>query len=288
MKTPSEKKARGAKKAPSSKKARSAEKAVKRSVRGARPRREKAQKENGVGLTLRPVFIALLAIVVVAGASYAGLRLWQKVPVEQLSRVDALEHVQVKGPFRAVSQREVEEILLPFLQQGFFSVDIRAMSAALQRHPWITSASVSRRWPRGVEVAVQEAQPLAVWGDDKLLVASGALLPRPAEMQTGRLPELAGDEELVERIMSQYQALAGLLTTRDMEVKRLTFDDLAGWHLELVSGVELHLGHDELLERVNRFLMLSRGVLAPHLEKIARVDTRYSNAVAVLWKNGKQ
>ena len=281
MKTPSEKKAL------SKERVRSAEKAAKRTVRGARPRRELRQKEKGAGVALRPVFIALLAIIVVAGASYSGLRLWQKVPVEQLSRVDALEHVRVKGPFRAVTQREIEEILLPFLQQGFFSLDIQAMSASLLQHPWITSASVSRRWPRGVEVAVQEAQPLAVWGGDKLLVASGALLPRPTDMQTGRLPELAGDEELVERIMSQYQALAGLLTTRDMEVKRLTFDDLAGWHLELVSGVELHLGHDELLERVNRFLKLSRGVLAPHLAKVARVDTRYSNAVAVQWKDGK-
>jgi cell division protein FtsQ len=87
--------------------------------------------------------------------------------------------------------------------------------------------------------------------------------------------------------MAQYQALAGLLTTRDMEVKRLSFDDLSGWQLELVSGVELRLGHDELLERVNRFLKLSRGILAPHLQEIARVDTRYSNAVAVQWLDDK-
>ncbi|MBB3059410.1 cell division protein FtsQ/DivIB [Microbulbifer rhizosphaerae] len=236
---------------------------------------------------LLPLLLAIAAIALLAGLSYTGLWLWQRAPVAELSRVDALEHVRVKGPFRAVNQREVEEILLPFLQRGFFSLDIGAIREALLQHPWIVGASVSRRWPRGVEVQVEEARPLAVWGKDKLLVASGELLPRPPGMHTGRLPELAGDEELVERIMSQYRALAGLLTTRDMEVKRLSFDDLAGWHLELVSGVELHLGHDELLERVNRFLSLSRGVLAPHLEKIARVDTRYSNAVAVRFREQK-
>ncbi|WHI52255.1 cell division protein FtsQ/DivIB [Microbulbifer sp. MLAF003] len=159
------------------------------------------------------------------------------------------------------------------------------MRSAIMANPWITSVSISRHWPKGVVVEVTEAQPLAVWGKAHLLVASGALLPRPAHMRLGALPELAGDEELVGQIMSQYQALAGLLTTRDMEVKRLSFDDLGGWHLELVSGIELKLGHDALLERVNRFLFLSRGLLAPHLHKIAGVDTRYGNAVAVQWKN---
>ncbi|KUJ83972.1 cell division protein [Microbulbifer flavimaris] len=232
--------------------------------------------------------IALLATGAVLSAAYSGLWLWRQVPVTELSRVDALQQVRVKGPFKAVSQRQVEEILLPYLQRGFLTVDIAAMQEALLGHPWITEADVRRRWPRGVEVAVKEASPLAVWGKDKLLVASGDLLPRPEGLETGQLPELAGDEELVERILSQYQALAGLLTTRDMEVKRLTFDDLAGWHLELVSGVELYLGHDELLERVNRFLTLSRGVLAPHLEKVARVDTRYSNALAVQWRTKQE
>ena len=258
----------------------------KKTARGARPRR--SNPERGTSRNWRPLLAIVLALGVLAGVSYGGLWLWQRIPIQELSRVDALEQVRVRGPFRAVTQRQVEEILLPYLRGGFFSVDIQAMRAALLQNPWITGASVSRRWPRGVEVEVVEAQPLAIWGRDRLLVASGELLPRPEQMDTGRLPELAGDEEMVERIMSQYQALAGLLTTRDMEVKRLTFDDLAGWRLELLSGVELLLGHDELLERVNRFLKLSRGVLSEHLALVARVDTRYSNAVAVQWKDDKK
>ncbi|WP_250458545.1 cell division protein FtsQ/DivIB [Microbulbifer litoralis] len=266
-------------------KAQRAHQKKKKPARGARPI---ADGIEGEGRNWRPLLIVVLAVATLAGASYGGLWLWQRAPVEELSRVDALEQVRVKGPFHAVTQRQVEEILLPHLSGGFFGADISAMRAALLESPWITGASISRRWPRGVEVAVEEARPLAAWGEDKLLVASGELLPRPAHMETGRLPELAGDEELVERIVAQYQALAGLLTTRDMEVKRLSFDDLAGWRLELVSGVELHLGHDELLERVNRFLSLSRGVLSQHLDKVARVDARYSNAVAVQWKDDKK
>ncbi|WP_346837146.1 FtsQ-type POTRA domain-containing protein [Microbulbifer sp. SAOS-129_SWC] len=256
----------------------------KHKVRGARALPEPgAPRRNW-----RPLLVVALAVGVLAGLSYGGLWLWRQTPVEKLSRVDALDQVRVEGPFRAVTQRQIEETLLPYLRRGFFTADIRGMRKALLRNPWITDVSINRRWPRGVLVTVREAQPLAVWGKDKLLVASGKLLPRPAQMQVGRLPELAGDEELVERIVAQYQALAGLLTTRDMEVKRLSFDELGGWRLELVSGVVLRLGHDELLERVNRFLKLSHGLLAQHMDQIARIDTRYSNAVAVQWKESKK
>ncbi|BBM02332.1 cell division protein FtsQ/DivIB [Microbulbifer sp. GL-2] len=236
----------------------------------------------------RPWLLFLLMVSLAVGLLGGGYWLWQRLPAIQLSKMDALEQVEVRGPFNAVAEEQLKEILLPYLQEGFFSADIRAMRTAMMGNPWISTVTINRRWPRGVVVEVTEVQPLAVWGKDRLLVASGALLPRPAHMRVGALPELAGDVELVEQIMSQYQALAGLLTTRDMEVKRLSFDDLSGWHLELVSGIELKLGHDALLERVNRFLFLSRGLLAPHLDKIAGVDTRYGNAVAVQWKNEQE
>ena len=254
----------------------------KKPVRGARALPNPDQ-EAGIGL-LRVLGMVSMLLLVAGGLGYSAHWLWQRAPAVELSRVDALENVRVKAPFRAVSEKAVEDILLPHLRNGFFSMDIDEIRGALLADPWIVNASVSRRWPNGVEVVVEEAEPLAIWGEDQLLIASGALLPRPENLKDLRLPELAGDADLVDRIMTQYQALAGLLTTKDMEVRRLSFDDLAGWQLELVSGIRLQLGHDELLERVDRFLSLTRGVLAPHLQKIAGVDARYNNAVAVQWK----
>ncbi|WGL17938.1 FtsQ-type POTRA domain-containing protein [Microbulbifer bruguierae] len=258
-------------------------KKTRKAVRGARalPRPEQQRSPGFV----RIASLVLFLLLVVAGLGYSARWLWQQAPAVELSRVDALENVQVRAPFRAVSEQQVEDILLPYLRRGFFSLDIDEMRAALLANPWIANASVSRRWPNGVEVSVEEAEPLAIWGGNQLLIASGALLPRPENLTDLHLPELAGDAELVERIMAQYQALAGLLTTKDMEVRRLSFDELAGWQLELVSGIRLQLGHDELLERVGRFLSLTRGVLAPHLQKVSGVDTRYNNAVAVQWKS---
>ncbi|AQQ68490.1 cell division protein [Microbulbifer agarilyticus] len=254
----------------------------KKPVRGARALPDPDQ-ESSPGVLRIAAMIGLL-VVVASGLGYTAHWLWQQAPSVAPSREEALVNVRVKAPFRAVSEKAVEDILLPHLRNGFFALDIDGVRTALMDDPWIVNASVSRRWPHGVEVVIEEAEPLAIWGGDHLLVASGALLPRPENLRDLRLPELAGDADLVDRIMMQYQALAGLLTTKDMEVRRLSFDDLAGWQLELVSGIRLQLGHDELLERVGRFLSLTRGVLAPHLQKIAGVDARYNNAVAVQWK----
>ncbi|MBY6191452.1 FtsQ-type POTRA domain-containing protein [Microbulbifer agarilyticus] len=258
----------------------------KKPVRGARALPDPGQ-EASTGVLRIVAMVGLLAMVA-SGLGYAAHWLWQQAPSVAPSREEVLVNVRVEAPFRAVSEKAVEDILLPHLRKGFFAVDIDGVRSALMDDPWIVNASVSRRWPHGVEVVIEEAEPLAIWGDDHLLVASGALLPRPENLRDLRLPELAGDADLVDRIMMQYQALAGLLTTKDMEVRRLSFDDLAGWQLELVSGIRLQLGHDELLERVGRFLSLTRGVLAPHLQKIAGVDARYNNAVAVQWKETEQ
>ncbi|WP_299942309.1 FtsQ-type POTRA domain-containing protein [uncultured Microbulbifer sp.] len=256
-----------------------------RSLRGARPL---GARESAAGISRRSGLMLVFVVSLACGLLTGGHWLWQRLQAVPLGKMDALEQVEVRGVFNAVREAQLKEILLPYLQAGFFSADIRAMQSALLANPWVTSVSIRRRWPSGVLVEIAEAQPLAVWGGDRLLVASGALLPRPVYMRVKALPELAGDELLVGQIMTQYQALAGILTTRDMEVKRLSFDDLGGWRLELVSGIALKLGHDALLERVNRFLFLSRGLLAPHLHKVAGVDTRYGNAVAVQWKNGQE
>lgn len=231
----------------------------------------------------RPVFLIPVLLCCAIGLGFAVNGLWQQFPTAAVHRVVALHNVQIKGPFVVLTEQQLEETLLPYLQRSFFALDIAAIQQALLQNPWVSAAEVRRRWPGGLEITVEEARPLALWNRDQVLVASGKLLPRPAQLKVSGLPLLAGDTELTEQIMRQYKLLASLLAASDMEVKRLSFDGLTGWQLELASGLQLRLGHDELLARMQRFFTLAQGVLAPHLQKVVRVDTRYSNAVAVRW-----
>ena len=103
--------------------------------------------------------------------------------------------------------------------QGWLYYGARQAQGLLE-NPWIGAVTVTRRFPGGVSIAVQERQPVARWGGDApagqtLLVAGdGTLLPRlPGITLTGteRLPLLSGwgperrsDALLLARALSRY------------------------------------------------------------------------------------
>lgn len=254
----------------------------KRKLHGARAQSDAASRKLS-GRRAGWVFLLSSLLCGAVALGFFANWLWQQFPATALRQVVALRNVHIKGPFLALTEQQLEEALLPYLQRSFFALDIGAIQAALLQNPWVSAAKVRRHWPNEIEIVVEEARPLAVWNRNQVLVATGKLLPRPVQLNVSGLPMLAGDAELTEQIMLKYKMFTSLLASGGMEVQRLSFDELTGWQLELKSGLQLWLGHDELLARVDRFLKLAQGMLAPHLQKIVRVDTRYRNAVAVRW-----
>ena len=57
------------------------------------------------------------------------------------------------------------------------------------------------------------------------------------------------------------------------------------WTLTLANGIEVALGRDQVEERFERFLTVYEGRLAVRADEVRRVDARYTNGVAVQWKN---
>ena len=50
------------------------------------------------------------------------------------------------------------------------------------------------------------------------------------------------------------------------------------------SGIEMLLGRDDVVDKMQRFLTIDKLMLAERRELIARVDLRYSNGMAVAWR----
>lgn len=253
-----------------------------------------AKKKRPRGASRRPdadapsfwpaVLKGLLVCVLGVGLLYGAVLGVQQLPVPKVPDATALKNVEVRGEFRAVSQARVEELLLPLLAPGFFSLDVKGVKEVLEAEDWIRQAAVGRRWPQGIWIEITEEQPLAYWGEDRMLVASGKILPRPQGLASKSLPLLSGPEESVREVMERYRDLNALLQGSGMSIASLQLEN-AGWLLEMKSGVRMVLGTGELLQKVERFLALSKGLLAPYLDRVAGVDARYSNALAVQWKD---
>ena len=67
-------------------------------------------------------------------------------------------------------------------------------------------------------------------------------------------------------------------------MSRLRLDARGAWTLELEQGPLVHLGSRDLAARVERFLRLFPRLMASGAGRMAVVDMRYANGLAVRWQ----
>jgi cell division protein FtsQ len=194
-----------------------------------------------------------------------------------------LRSVQIEGEFRKLNAEQLQVAVADKARGGFFSVNVDAVRRAVEALPWVASATVRRVWPDRLQVHVVEQRAAARWGDTGVLNMSGHLFTPEAATIPPRLPRLAGPDELRRRVMESYIEMTAALVPIGLRVAELRVDNRRAWLLRLDDGVELHLGRDDALARLERFVRVYPTVFAAHAAALETVDLRYSNGFAVRW-----
>ena len=170
------------------------------------------------------------------------------------------------------------------LDGGFLGADLAALQARLEALSWVYAASVRRRWPDTLEIAVVEQLPIARWGDSAFLNHEGErFAPRDAARWQS-LPTLAGPAGSEGRLMDAYRRLRDLLAPLDLAVATLRQDARGQLVVGLDRGIELRLGDDAFLLRVRRFIDLYRDELRAREQTLLSVDMRYDQGAAVSFR----
>ncbi|WP_263142582.1 cell division protein FtsQ/DivIB [Pseudomonas sp. RIT-PI-AD] len=202
--------------------------------------------------------------------------------------------ISVQGDLSYISQQAVQERIAPYAEGSFFSVDLTAMRHELEQMPWIASAEVRRVWPDQVAIHLEEQLPIARWGDEALLNNQGqAFAPREVAHYE-HLPQLWGPQRAQEQVMQQYQVLSQMLRPLGFSISRLELRERGSWFLTAAQAgtggaaagqsLELLLGRDHLVEKMRRFITIYDKALKEQIDKVARVDLRYPNGLAVGWR----
>ena len=84
--------------------------------------------------------------------------------------------------------------------------------------------------------------------------------------------------------MKTYREVALLLQPASLKIMELKRDDRGVWWLTLSNGLELLIGHDQIIAKVRRFLIVWASELQTKSTDVASIDMRYENGVAVKWK----
>ncbi len=217
-----------------------------------------------------------LAIVVLLGQrAWDGL---MSMPVGRIAVAGTLDETR-RDALQSAVQRS--------LDGGFVAADLSRVRKALERLPWVYSASVRRRWPDTLDIRVVEQLPIARWGDRGLMNHEGELFAASGG-ERSELPVIHGPAGSEQRLMQHYQRLRQLLAESGLAVCRLEQDALGQLHAELDSGLRIELGNEDFLLRVQRFLDLYREDLAQREKRVARVDLRYAKGAAVTFHPAPQ
>ena len=198
-----------------------------------------------------------------------------------------LRAVTVAGPLQAVTPMQVEYAARNAVAGNFFTVNPEAVRAAFEKLPWVRKAEVRRRWPDGLELAIEEHVAAARWKHDD--GAESRLVNREGEVfaaaSNADLPLFVGPEGTAPLILERYREMQPLLEPIGRQLQSLALSPRQAWQLRLDNGLLLELGRDQAKSRVNERLQRFTAVYHQAAERLkARadvIDLRYPNGFAM-------
>jgi len=203
-----------------------------------------------------------------------------------LSRMDEflpIRSIQLAGTFENLDQGEVEQALQPYIGKGFFSLDIHQLQQVLHQKSWTDAVSVRRVWPDKLQVTIIEKKPVARW-DERHLLSDTARVYLADTTAFGHLPVVHAANHQPEWALRQFHALAARFDSVDERVLALRIDSRGALDVELINGLQIKLGRDDIERKIDRLVSIYLQQILPRREQIQRLDLRYSNGFAVAWK----
>lgn len=197
-----------------------------------------------------------------------------------------VRHVRIEGRFRYLERGEVRQVLLPVVKTDFFSADVQAIYRTTTTIPWVETAEVKRVWPDAIDIRIEEQTPVVRWGDKSLLNERGEPFSPAMTEELLRLPLIVGPKGYERRLLEIMLGLQQELAEQSLALTAFNVSERRSWKLLLDNGMEVELGRQKPLKNFQRLLKVLPVLGQEKIAAIARVDMRYPNGFAVVWKHG--
>lgn len=199
-----------------------------------------------------------------------------------------IETVKVEGQYNHINHQDLQEMVLPFVQHGFFSINLNALHAQLMSMPWVASVDLRRVWPGTLVIKLVEQHAVARWNENSLLNSQAIVFtPEPKTIPDG-LPDLDGPEGLQKQVLEQYEEVSQLFAPLQLRVLKLTMSERRAWRMELSNDTVIMLGREHLMARLKRFVQVYPKIFDVPERHAQYVDLRYTNGLAVQWAAKEQ
>ena len=219
-------------------------------------------------------FFAGVVLVGVAGA-FVALLFVMNSPVQV---------VRVSGELSLPERDAVKAAVLQRLDGGLLGVSLDDVVEGVLALSWPREVRVRRMWPGIVDVNVTKDTFVARWGGGGVLNSGGQVVDSAGPPDES-LPLIRCANANGARAMQIFQMLGQVLADTSLKVAEVEEDALGEWRVTFTNELTVSLGHEELLERVERFSHVYRKVIEERIAQVDHVDARYRNGVAVSWRD---
>ncbi len=253
-------------------------------------RRDRDNEGEGLATRLRGVVGYLPSFLKLALAIFLGVLVFAGYRAAASASLFKVRNVEVQGTSR-VSPTEVQALVRRDVENtGVWKADLAALSAKLEKLPWVRSVVVSRVLPDGIRVRVSERMPRAVvrtasgrfrWVDEDAVLL-GEMLPTdqiPSFFLRGLNEDDAAanrteNRERVQKFMElQRDWDAAGLSERVSEVNLIDIHDIRAQLAGDNSQIEVRLGSQDQGNRLKKALEVLDGQRqTPHGELISYID----------------
>jgi cell division protein FtsQ len=237
-----------------------------------------AQRREQQRLAFLLWFKLMAVAVVVGGGLYWG------VTVLTDPNLLPLKVVRADGKFRYMQRQDLEQAVGEVTTGGFLTVDVNAIRDRAKSLPWVDKVSVRRVWPDTIQLWVEEHLPLSRWGKNAVLNVRGEVIrPRTESIPTG-LPTLYGPDGSGQEMAEAYIKIKARASSFGLKITELKMDERRAWTMRFNSKLLVKIGNKDVEERLDRFYSIYP-LLKEDKRELQAVDLRYTNGVAITWKD---
>ena len=197
-------------------------------------------------------------------------------------KIFPFQQIKISANGSHIKITALRDIITQHVDGGFFSLNVSALQSALLSLSWVDNVSLRRVWPNGLEIVIQEQQPIACWDSNELITAEGKIFSPPHDTMPGNLPRLKGpDDNSASLVLKRFQHFSQELAPLNVVITTLTLTNRHAWSLTLNAHTKVYLGRENIDQRFEQLVRLYPSVISSRINQIDHIDLRYQNGLAV-------
>jgi cell division protein FtsQ len=195
-----------------------------------------------------------------------------------------IKKVHINSQAEYISQADIEKIIYPYINKGFFNINIKDLKSKLLNVPGVKFVSIKRQWPTTLLVAIKDEKAVARWGVGGLVSSSGMYFNPTYNSKLDYLPQFVCKKKYIPKVLSVYKKLLLLISEdKNLELTIMSLEYRANnWVVSFNQGTMVILGRKDIFNRLKLFLKYQPMLIHDKDKKYPlQVDMRYPNGFAV-------